>query len=225
MTNYVKESVCWKARPGPPRWSGTPGSRAGGMQPLQEGTEASGHTAALQPAGGNAIIFPGRSHWLCNVPQNHAGLYKHSCFSWQKYFHSSPSIRQGTCFLWPAVAETNPQGERRLKQWSPAAPLRKAVNPRGGCSQLQRETDLLIHSATSEHQAGHDGDQHVPQLQPPTNAGSPEGPKHSQEPMDKSSRSRLKGNLRNQFPDPHLALALLPENARTLLSSQQLPSH
>lgn len=116
-------------------------------------------------------------------------------------------------------------GREEAEAVVPGRPLRKAVNPRGGCSQLQRETDLLIHSATSEHQAGHDGDQHVPQPQRPAKAGSPEGPKHSQEPTDKSSRSRLKGNLRNQFPDPHLALALLPENARTLLSSQQLPSH
>ena len=174
----------------------------------KERKETSGHTAAPQPARGKAILFPGRSDWLCNAPQNHAGLYKHSCFSRQKYFHSSPSIRQGTCLLWPAAAETNPQGERSLQQWSPAAPLRKAVNPRGGCSQLQRETDLRIHSATSERQARHDGDQRVPQLQPPTKAGSPVGPKDSQGPMCKSSRSRLKGNLRNQFPDPHLALAL-----------------
>lgn len=142
MTIYVNKRDCWLTRQGL-SWPGSkqrlvldscwcqnrrPGSH-------QEGTEASGHATALQPARGNTIILPGLSGWLCNVPQNRVGLYKNSCFQRQKYFHSSLSIRQGTCFLWLAVAETNPQGVRGLQLRSPAAPPSKTAEPRAGQSQ------------------------------------------------------------------------------------------
>lgn len=130
------------------------------------------------------IILPGLSGWLCNVPQNRAGLYKNSCFQRQKYFHSSLSIRQGTCFLWLAVAETNPQGVRGLQLRSPAAPPRKTAEPRAGQSQGKWD------SATSEHQAALPRPGMMETSLPrgcgiPSKVQSSKGPKDSQESMSK----------------------------------------
>lgn len=137
MTIYVNERDCWTTQPGlswPSSKQRLVLSPCWGQNWRPRVT--SGRNRSLRTHHSPAASRrehdhpPGLSGWLCNVPQNRAGLYKHSCFPRQKYFHSSLSIRQGTCFPRLAVAETNPQGGRELQLQSPAAPLRKTAQGR-----------------------------------------------------------------------------------------------